>query len=118
MSALKVDGLKPGKFTLRLYFAEFEEARAGERVFDVMGEGKQLIESLDIAAEAGGSMRCIVKEFPGLSIDGSLDVAFKASKGRTLVCGLELIAQHLEPGKVFVFERKEAGHRLVLPARR
>lgn len=118
LSGLKVDGLKPGKFTLRLYFAEFEQSKAGERVFDILAEGKLLLSSLDITAEAGGSLRCIVKEFPGLSINGSLDVSFTARRGKPLVCGLELVAQHLEPGEIPVFKRKRAGHLLVLPAER
>ena len=118
LSGLKVEGLKPGKFTLRLYFAEFKKTRAGQRVFDIFADGKQLVDSLDITAEAGGPRRCVVKEFPGLPIDGSLELSFKAQKGKPLVCGVELIAEHLEPGEVAGFERKDAGHLLVIPGQR
>ncbi|MFP6739170.1 MAG: PQQ-binding-like beta-propeller repeat protein [Planctomycetota bacterium] len=118
LSNLKVEGLKPGKFTLRLYFAEFKKTKAGQRVFDVLADGKPLVNSLDIIAEAGGPRRCVVKEFPDLSIDGKLELSFNARKGKPLVCGLELVAQHLEAGDVPGFERKNAGHILVVPGQR
>ena len=118
LSTLTVKGLRRGEFTLRLYFAELEGKGAGERVFNVSAGGKQLLGSLDIATEAGGPLRGIVKEFPGLAIDGKLDIELEASRGRPLLCGLELISKHLEPGPTYRIEREKAGHRLVLPAER
>ncbi len=118
LSTITVKGLRRGEFTLRLYFAELEGKGAGERVFNVSAGGEQLLGSLDIVAEAGGPLRGIVKEFPGLAIDGKLDIELEASRGRALLCGLELISKHLEPGPTYNIERKKAGHRLVLPAER
>ncbi len=118
LSGLKVEGLKPGKFTLRLYFAEFKKTKAGQRVFDILADGKQLVSALDITAEAGGPRRSLVREFQGLAIDGSLELSFKAHKGKPLVCGLELIAEHLEAGEPGGFERENAGHLLVRPGQR
>ena len=118
LSTITVKGLRRGEFTLRLYFAELEGKGAGERVFNVSAGGEQLLGSLDIVAEAGGPLRGIVKEFPGLAIDGKLDIELEASRGRALLCGLELISKHLEPGPTYSIERKKAGHRLVLPTER
>ena len=71
-----------------------------------------------IAAQAGSPLRGVVKEFPGMSVDGALDLRFSARRGRTLLCGIELIADDLEPGKIFSLERKKAGHRLIRAGKR
>ncbi|MCH2579739.1 MAG: malectin, partial [Planctomycetes bacterium] len=118
LSPLTLKGLRKGRFPLRLYFAELEDWKAGERVFDVFAEDKKLLDSFDIAAQAGSPLRGVVKEFPGRSVDGTLDLRFSARRGRTLRCGIELIADHLEPGKIFSLERKKAGHRLIRAGKR
>ena len=42
-------------FTVRLYFAEPEDLRPGQRVFSVKVQGKVVIKDLDVAQEAGGA---------------------------------------------------------------
>jgi len=50
-------------FTVRLHFAETDDVEPGRRVFDVAVQGKIVLEGLDIAREAGGKNRALVKEF-------------------------------------------------------
>ena len=53
----------------------------------VTGEG-DIAENLDIAA-TGQPM--VVKELKGLEIQGLMDIELIAKKGRTVICGVELI---------------------------
>jgi hypothetical protein len=53
-------------FTVRLAFAELDDAKPGSRVLDIRIQGKTVQEGLDVAAEAGGSRKALVKEFRGV----------------------------------------------------
>ncbi|MEN6643296.1 MAG: PQQ-binding-like beta-propeller repeat protein [Armatimonadia bacterium] len=84
-------------FTVRLYFVEPEGAAAGERVFDVSVQGQPVCTRLDVAAEAGGSARSLVKEAHGVRASETLELALSAAPGarvpRTVLCGLEIIEE-------------------------
>jgi outer membrane protein assembly factor BamB len=96
LTSFQLDGLKPGRFTVRLYFAEPRSIGVGERVFDVMLQGKTVLKGLDIVAVAGGSMRSVVREFPGISIDGRCELVLTAHRGKPLLSGIELVSEGLE----------------------
>jgi outer membrane protein assembly factor BamB len=56
---------RPGathKYTVRLHFMEPDDVEPGERVFGVAVQGAPAIEALDVAREAGGTNRSLVKE--------------------------------------------------------
>jgi hypothetical protein len=80
---------------LRLYFAEPEDLKPGQRVFDVQVEGQPLLENLDIIKEAGAPQRGIVREWKGMEVNDKVTVAFKSKTApfTALLCGLELIAE-------------------------
>ena len=78
-------------FTVRLYFAETEKSRIGERVFDVELDGKTVLQELDIFKEAGGKNRLLVKEIKGVRLLDSLRLELTARKGKTLISGVELV---------------------------
>ena len=71
-----------GLYTVRLGFAELENDKPGERVFDVKLNGKLVLKDFDLVKEAGGRHRAIVREFKG--IEGAekltIDLAAKAAK--------------------------------------
>ncbi|HOX07058.1 MAG TPA: PKD domain-containing protein [Planctomycetota bacterium] len=79
--------------TVRLYFAEMEGKKPGERVFDVNVQGETAIKGLDVAKEAGGGKRQMVKELRGVAIADSLDVEFKAAAGEPMLSGVEILAE-------------------------
>ncbi len=87
----------PLRYTVRLHFVEPDGAGPGERVFRVSLQGEPVIEALDIAAEAGGPWRPLVKEFPGVEIGDELKLEFAPSPGatrsETVLCGIELVAE-------------------------
>jgi hypothetical protein len=66
IAAAPAERPKPRSFTVRLHFAEIEDVRPGQRVFDVAVQGKTVLKGLDIAREAGGKNRALVKQFGGV----------------------------------------------------
>ncbi|WP_077026148.1 PQQ-binding-like beta-propeller repeat protein [Fuerstiella marisgermanici] len=91
LQQVTVRDLKPGQYTVRLYFAEMADAAAGERVLDVSVNAKSALQDFDIVAEAGAAMTGIVREFDDVEVGGTLTVDLSASKGKTLLSGLELV---------------------------
>jgi hypothetical protein len=53
-------------YTVRLAFAELEDAKPGSRVVDIRIQGKRVQEGLDVVAEAGGTRRALTKEYRGV----------------------------------------------------
>ena len=79
-------------YTVRLFFAEPENIKSGERIFDVILQGEKVIELLDIAAEAGGPKRTVKKEFKNIKAKDLLKVEFKGIKNRPVISGIEIRA--------------------------
>lgn len=82
--------LKPGVYELRLHFAELTygpestgTGGEGNRLINVLANGKPLLSRLDVAADAGASGGADVKVFPDISpaADGSLHLDFSAERG-------------------------------------
>ncbi|MBL7188143.1 MAG: PQQ-binding-like beta-propeller repeat protein [Phycisphaerae bacterium] len=87
---------KPRSFTVRLYFAEIAGCEAGRRIFDVSLQGRRVLEDFDIAKEAGGTNRSVVKEFKGIGVKDDLRVTLTpagTAKAGPLLNGIEIIAE-------------------------
>ncbi len=97
--AITIHDLIEGEYTVRLHFAELDEAvDAGQRVFDVLIDGEEMLSEFDIAATAGGSWRGVVKEF---TVDAgmTMDLELRKSDGADLyplINGVELVASGVE----------------------
>ena len=77
---------------VRLVFAEIEGLAAGERVFDVSLQGRKVLSDFDIAREAGGENRAIVRQFDSVPIRGDLRVRIESKRGApALLGGLEIV---------------------------
>ena len=79
--------------TVRLYFVEPAKHETGQRVFDVAIEGRQVLEDFDVAKEAGGIRRLVVREFDRVSLADELKITFSATKGQAVLSGVEVVAQ-------------------------
>ncbi len=92
---LQLDSTKDSvrRYTVRLYFCEPDESKAGERVFTVTVQGRQALKDFDIVKEAGGLNRSIVREFKGVKVRDELEIKLTAKKGKTLLSGVEIIAE-------------------------
>jgi len=83
--------LPPKPYTVRLYFAEMEDQGPGARVFSVKLQGSTVLTNLDVAAEAGGPRRELIKEFR-VGISKALDIDFVRTAGEPMLSGVELMA--------------------------
>ncbi len=94
---LTTPDLRGRRFTVRLLFAELEDAAPGERVFAVSLQGKRRLARLDVVAEAGGARVVLAKRFPGVRGDGQgLRVDLSPAPGAAygpVLCGVELLAE-------------------------
>lgn len=88
---------QPRQYLVRLHFAEPDDVRPGERTFHVHLQGKPALTSLDVAKEAGGRHRPLVKEFAGVQVGDELVIELipnPASKHHaTILSGVEIHAE-------------------------
>jgi outer membrane protein assembly factor BamB len=81
------------RYDVRLHFAEPEPLKPGQRVFTVSLEGKPVLENLDVVKAAGGPYKTLTREWKNVEVQGPLNLNFTASRGKPLVCGVEVIAR-------------------------
>ena len=91
--------LHEAAYTVRMTFAELEDAKPGERVFDVFIGDKKVLERFDIVEAAGGPLRSVTREFPSIRAIKELNVTFRPVVGRPLLCGIELICEDDTAGR-------------------
>ena len=60
------------EYIVRLAFSDPDNDRPGVRVFDVKLQGTTVLRGFDVAKEAGGADRSIVKEFEGIEVTENL----------------------------------------------
>jgi outer membrane protein assembly factor BamB len=87
-------GAQTRVFTVRLYFAEPDDLKPGERIFSVSLQGKTVSPNVDIVKSAGGKDRTLVREFHNVAVAGTLNVELRpaaGSKHPPLLCGVELV---------------------------
>ncbi|HID21801.1 MAG TPA: hypothetical protein EYP14_05300 [Planctomycetaceae bacterium] len=94
--SLKTFDLSPGRYTVRLHFAEPNETvRPGQRRFSVAVQGEPVENDLDIVAEAGAPRRTITKEIRNVRIDDTLqlDLTSLTIDHPPVLCGVEIRSQ-------------------------
>jgi hypothetical protein len=65
-------GDPPATYRVRLAFADPENSRPGQRVFDVKLQDKVVLKDFDVVKEAGGRNRTVSKQFPGIRVQDRL----------------------------------------------
>ena len=83
------------RYTVRLVFSEPDGLGPGERVFDVVLQGETVLEGFDVAREAGGPLRTVVKEFEDIAVGGLLALKLTPRSSETnrgaVLCGIEIV---------------------------
>ena len=77
--ALDKDAEQERVYDVALYFMEPDEVGPGDRVFDVTLQGEEALKGFDVAREAGGRNRMIVKVIRGVRVKGDLTVELRPS---------------------------------------
>ncbi|MCG3121229.1 MAG: hypothetical protein ALAOOOJD_04235 [bacterium] len=92
-----------GKYRITLMLADSDHDRAGQRVFDIYGEGQLLFDNVDIVAEVGKNV-ALEKMISDFAVtDGQLDIYFKPETGTATLSGLKIeriLATGIEMNKV------------------
>jgi hypothetical protein len=76
----RFDGLPNGTYQVELRFAELQNQKAGQRIFDVIAEGGYIAPALDVAAEVGKLYADDKSYFLQVS-DGQLNLRFVTRQG-------------------------------------
>jgi hypothetical protein len=99
--------LKPGTYELKLYFVEPVygpglETGGGEnsRVFDILMNGKMLVDGFDIVSDAGGPLIADIRVFKDVEpgVDGILRLGFHARREQPIVSAIEV--EPAEPHRI------------------
>ncbi len=89
----RIDGyrftVENGTYFVQLHFCEEYYTESGKRKFDVDIEGQQVINDLDVIAEAGHDA-ALVFEFETEVTDGRLDVDFRKVLENAILSGIEV----------------------------
>ncbi|MFH1739215.1 MAG: malectin domain-containing carbohydrate-binding protein, partial [bacterium] len=87
----------PQPYTIRLHFAELQDLKPGERTFDVLIQGKRVLEKFDIVRAADGVNRGIAMEFNDIRIKDDLRIQLEPSQQgmryMPVICGVEVLAE-------------------------
>ncbi len=95
-------------YTVRLVFLE-PVKDAGGRVFDVSLQGKRVLKDLDVAREAGGPLRSLVKEFAGVEAAKELRIDFS---GDAVLSGVEVVSEAPPPAPAEPLKESSKGDEL------
>ena len=71
---------KGSQYTVRLHFAEPRDARSGDRVFNVILQGKEVLRDFDVIQQANGARRPVIKTFRGVRIAEQLEIELVPSR--------------------------------------
>jgi len=81
-------------YTVRLHFAEVENLKPGRRVFSIALQGKEVLKDFDIAKDAGGVGRAVMKQFSDVKVADKLMITFTPrSEKPPILCGIEVVAE-------------------------
>jgi Malectin domain len=94
-----VPGLTAGaSYTVRLHFAETYWTAAGQRVFNVSINGKQVLTNFDIVAAAGAADKAVVEQFTAAADStGKITLQFTTVKDNAQVSGIEILSGTTPP---------------------
>jgi hypothetical protein len=93
LEELTLHDLKPGRYTVRLHFAELDEESSSDRIQTVSLQDKPVLSDFDIRAEARGPMIGVVKEISDVIVDGTIKITVHSTdkSQASLISGIEII---------------------------
>jgi hypothetical protein len=84
-------------YTVKLHFAEIEDKKPGERLFNVRLQGREVLSGFDIAQAASGANMPVVKTFAKIPVKDALTVeclpVSPEAENPPLLCGIEIILE-------------------------
>ena len=87
-------GTEEKEYRTVLHFMEPAQVRKGDRIFDVMINGKKVLSQLDIIRETQAPNRALAKQVKSIGPCITVELALKPVSGKPpLLCGVEIIAE-------------------------
>ncbi len=93
LERLTLHDLKPGRYSVRLFFAEPDSLQVGDRVQNISLQNRIVLRDFDLLAETGDPMRGVVRQVDDVDVDDTLVVTLSALSGQTIISGIEIIQQ-------------------------
>jgi hypothetical protein len=84
--------LSPRPFTVRLHFAELDDVKPGERVFDVKLQNRVVLKALDVVSAAGGARKALLREFQHVLAGETLKLEFTPASGAVTARGSPMLS--------------------------
>lgn len=81
----------PGKYIVRVYAAETEATKSGQRIFSISAEGAPIAKDIDLFASAGRGVATVFSRSVAVH-DGVVNIAFTAKKGDSVASAIEVLA--------------------------
>jgi len=80
-----------GRYQVTLRFEEPSAQAPGERIFDVVANGTNVLDHLDIFAAAGGKLKGIERSFDASATDGKIVIEFRPVTGKAIVSAVAVL---------------------------
>jgi beta-galactosidase len=80
-----------GRYRVTIRFQEPSASAAGERMFDVALNGKEVLHGFDIFAVAGGKLKSTDRTFDVEARGGYLSIALHGAKGKALISAISVV---------------------------
>jgi len=93
LESVIIKDLKPGKYSVSLYFTEPDQIEPGERVQNVGLQDKEVLKDFDIVGASNTAMKGVILRYQDIDIEGTFKLTLTAVKGETLISGVELKRQ-------------------------
>jgi hypothetical protein len=94
LKSVRFDAEDGKSYKLRLVFLEPDAVAAGERVFDVVIQGKTVLKNFDVTAAAGKAQVGVVREFVAQAEDDEIFIELRAAgKLPPVISGVEVVEQ-------------------------
>jgi len=83
-------------YSIKLFFAEIENTKAENRVFDIDLQGETVLENFNITKEAGGQNKLVTKTFEGIIVSDKLNIKLTSADKKTLplLSGIEVLMEN------------------------
>ncbi|MBN1348847.1 PQQ-binding-like beta-propeller repeat protein [candidate division KSB1 bacterium] len=89
--------MQTARYTVHLHFAELENKKPGERMFDILVQDQPVFMGVDIVREAGGANRALIKSLRGVAVKKALTIRLQPAATtpdcEPLICGVEILRE-------------------------
>ena len=91
LQKLTLHDLKPGRYTVNLFFAEPDKCSPGDRIQSISVQGQVALSDFEVLSKAGEPMSTVVHSINDVAVQDVFTLTLSATHGTTLISGVELV---------------------------